>query len=282
MGLPQASQILTPAPGEKVKERLYIGLLLAIVVFAYGNTLVNAFTMDDIALYVVRNTQVTHPSLPALFAPHQATNVFRPVTFSTFALDWKLGGGRAELVDAGFLLSAWILHLRDREISALICFVLALLSKESAVVFLRLAAIGKKTTADSLDSSANTKQIKALISRSRRCRIHAASKNPAASNSARPTIEATASVWMGCTANSRAQANATVFPSGFPSGDDRKTVCSSRYKSQVTAACSTRLTRWNKNGRPPPNFQSNAKVLNVTGRNTLVAWWGANSAGKEG
>jgi|GraSoi_2013_60cm_1033757.scaffolds.fasta_scaffold00060_29 tetratricopeptide (TPR) repeat protein len=206
MGLPQASQILTPAPGEKVKERLYIGLLLAIVVFAYGNTLVNAFTMDDIALYVVRNTQVTHPSLPALFAPHQATNVFRPVTFSTFALDWKLGGGRpflfhlvnlvlhaavtwllylllqtvlrsspdgkpdgktvafacallfavhpihteavasivgrAELLAAGFLLAAWILHLRDREISALICFVLALLSKESAVVFLPLAAIG--------------------------------------------------------------------------------------------------------------------------------------------
>src|SRR5258708_7024560 len=206
MGLPQASQILTPAPGEKVKERLYIGLLLAIVAFAYGNTLVNAFTMDDIALYVVRNTQVTHPSLPALFAPHQATNVFRPVTFSTFALDWKLGGGRpflfhlvnlvlhaavtwllylllqtvlrsspdgkpdgktvafacallfavhpihteavasivgrAELLAAGFLLAAWILHLRDREISALICFVLALLSKESAVVFLPLAAIG--------------------------------------------------------------------------------------------------------------------------------------------
>src|SRR5258708_12085780 len=90
MGLPQASQILTPAPGEKVKERLYIGLLLAIVVFAYGNTLVNAFTMDDIALYVVRNTQVTHPSLPALFAPHHATHVFRPFTFSTFAFSCSL------------------------------------------------------------------------------------------------------------------------------------------------------------------------------------------------
>src|SRR5712664_419595 len=50
--------------------------------------------------------------------------------------------GRAELLAAGFLLAAWILHLRDREISALICFVLALLSKESAVVFLPLAAIG--------------------------------------------------------------------------------------------------------------------------------------------
>src|ERR1700726_2425081 len=202
MGLPQASQILGQVPDEKVKERIYIGLLLAVVVFAYGNTLVNAFTMDDIALYIVRNTQVTHPSLPALFAPHQATNVFRPVTFSTFALDWKIGGGhpflfhlvnlvlhaavtwllylllqtilrsspggntaafvsallfavhpihteavasivgRAELLASGFLLAAWILHIRDREISALACFVLALLSKESAVVFLPLVAIG--------------------------------------------------------------------------------------------------------------------------------------------
>ena len=48
MGLRQPSQILGQAPDEKVKERLCIGLLLAIVVFAYGNTLVNAFTMDDI------------------------------------------------------------------------------------------------------------------------------------------------------------------------------------------------------------------------------------------
>src|SRR5260370_21099298 len=94
MGLRQPSQILGQAPDEKVKERLRIGLLLAIVVFAYGNTLVNAFTMDDIALYVVRNTQVTDPSLRALFTPHRATNVFRPVTFSTFALDWKIGDGR--------------------------------------------------------------------------------------------------------------------------------------------------------------------------------------------
>jgi Tfp pilus assembly protein PilF len=189
-------------PDEKVSERLYIGLLLAIVVFAYGNTLVNAFTMDDISLYIVRNFQVTHPSLQSLFTPHKITNVFRPVTFSTFALDWKIGNGRplgfhvvnlvlhaavtllfyllllralqslergktvafaaallfavhpihteavasivgrAELLAAGFLIAAWLLHLQDREIPALVCFVLALLSKESAVVFLPLALIG--------------------------------------------------------------------------------------------------------------------------------------------
>src|SRR6267143_1245969 len=50
--------------------------------------------------------------------------------------------GRAEMLAAGFLLAAWILHLRDREIAALICFLLALLSKESAAAFLALALVG--------------------------------------------------------------------------------------------------------------------------------------------
>jgi len=202
MGLRQTLQILGQAPDAKVKERLCIGLLLTIVVFAYGNTLVNAFTMDDIRLYILHNSQGTHPSLKALFTPHKITNVLRPVTFSTFALDWKIGNGRplgfhvvnlvlhaavtllfylllqtalqslrhgkavafaaallfavhpihteavasivgrAELLAAGFLIGAWLLHLHDREIAALVCFVLAVLSKESAVVFLPLALIG--------------------------------------------------------------------------------------------------------------------------------------------
>src|SRR5260370_15428029 len=120
MGLRQPSQILGQAPDEKVKERLRIGLLLAIVVFAYGNTLVNAFTMDDIALYVVRNTQVTDPSLRALFTPHRATNVFRPVTFSTFALDWKIGDGRPflfHLVNLALHAAVtWLLYLLLRTV----------------------------------------------------------------------------------------------------------------------------------------------------------------------
>jgi protein O-mannosyl-transferase len=190
------------APVKRAKERLHIGLLLAVAVFAYGNTLVNAFTMDDVLLYILRNPQVTHPSLQALFTPHKVTKVFRPVTFSTFALDWKIGNGRplefhlvnlllhaavtllfylllqatlqslqegkavayaaalvfavhpihteavasiagrAELLAAGFLIAAWLLHLQDREIPALVCFVLALLSKESAAILLPLALIG--------------------------------------------------------------------------------------------------------------------------------------------
>jgi protein O-mannosyl-transferase len=187
---------------ETVRERFCIGLLLAVVAFAYGNTLASDFTMDDIGLYVVNNPQVTHPSLRALFTPNKFANVFRPVTFSTFALDWKIGqgfapgfhfvnlvlhamvtlllymllqtlfqelpqanalalaaallfavhpihteavasiSGRAELLAAGFLIAAWLLHLKDREAPALICLVLALLSKESAVGFLALVIIG--------------------------------------------------------------------------------------------------------------------------------------------
>jgi len=45
--------------------------------------------------------------------------------------------GRSELLAAGFLLVAWLLHLHDRPILALASLVLALLSKESAVTFLR-------------------------------------------------------------------------------------------------------------------------------------------------
>ena len=50
--------------------------------------------------------------------------------------------GRAEVLAAGFVFAAWILHLQDRQIPAIICFGLALLSKESAVIFLPLLLVG--------------------------------------------------------------------------------------------------------------------------------------------
>jgi protein O-mannosyl-transferase len=50
--------------------------------------------------------------------------------------------GRSELLAAGFLLAAWLLHLQDRPIPTLVCFALAMLSKESAVVFLPLVLFG--------------------------------------------------------------------------------------------------------------------------------------------
>jgi protein O-mannosyl-transferase len=184
-----------------MKERLHTLLLLAAVMLVYSNSLLNQFTLDD-GLYIMRNPQVTAVSLRQLFTPNKISNVFRPLTFATLALNWKMNGidpfgfhvlnlllqaavtwllylllqiilraspqgkttalaaawlfavhpihteavasivGRAELLAAGFLLAAWILHLQDREIAALICFVFALLSKESAVAFLALALIG--------------------------------------------------------------------------------------------------------------------------------------------
>jgi hypothetical protein len=88
-----------------MKERLCIGLLLAAVVLVYGNTLVNDFTMDD-GLYVANNPQVTAPSVRALFTANKFSNVFRPVTFATLALNQALNGGKP----FGFHLFNLMLH----------------------------------------------------------------------------------------------------------------------------------------------------------------------------
>jgi protein O-mannosyl-transferase len=188
-----------------VRERILIGILLGAAALVYGNTLVNQFAFDD-ELYIMRNSQVTDPSLHRLFSPNSITSVFRPVAFATLSLNWALGGaepsgyhlvnlllhmgvtwllyllleellgslpegktvafaaallyavhpihteavswvvGRAELLAAGFLFAGWILHLRDRPLASLACFALAMLSKESAVVFLALVLIGDYVT----------------------------------------------------------------------------------------------------------------------------------------
>ena len=74
-----------------MKESLRIALLLAVVALIYGNTLRNEFTMDD-GIYVLRNPQVTNASVPGLFAPNKVSAVFRPLSFATFALNWRFGG----------------------------------------------------------------------------------------------------------------------------------------------------------------------------------------------
>ena len=188
-----------------MKERFIIGLLLAAVVVVYGNTLMNQFVLDD-ELYILRNAQVTDPSIHGLLSLSPFSGVFRPVTFTTLALNWALTGpetpsyhlvnlllhagvtwllflllrdllgdstegtavafaaallyavhpihteavtwavGRSELLAAGFLFAGWILHLRDRTIPSLACFALAMLSKESAVVFFPLLLLGDFAT----------------------------------------------------------------------------------------------------------------------------------------
>ena len=182
-------------------DSLRIGLLLAVTVLVYANTLLNDFTVDD-DIYILRNSMVNSFSIRGIFRATSYNNVFRPFTFGTMALNWFLGDHRAfvfhffnllvhtavvvllflvlrkllecvpsggtaawaaalifavhpihteavasasgcsELLAMGFLLGAWLLHLNDQSILALISFTLALLSKESAVVFLPLVAIG--------------------------------------------------------------------------------------------------------------------------------------------
>lgn len=184
-----------------MSQRLLTAVLLAAVLLAYANTVVNQFAMDD-ELYILRNPQVTDPSLQRLFSPNPVSALFRPVAFGTLALNWAFGGanpigyhvlnillhagstwlfylllleflagvpkseaiafaaallfavhpihteavawvvGRAELLAAGFLFAGWILHLRDRPVASLACFAAAMLSKESAVVFLPLILLG--------------------------------------------------------------------------------------------------------------------------------------------
>jgi tetratricopeptide (TPR) repeat protein len=185
-------------------ERMRVGLLLAISLLVYGNTLANAFTLDD-SMYILNNPRVTHFTVKGLFDAGQANGsprYFRPVTFATFAGNWAIGAahafgyhlinlllhaavtlllylvlrkilesfasgtivawtaallfavhpihteavasivGRSELLAAGFLLAAWLLHLDDHPVPAILCFALALLSKESAIAFVPLVFAG--------------------------------------------------------------------------------------------------------------------------------------------
>src|SRR5208337_4039369 len=135
-----------------MNERMRVALLLAVAMLVYGNTLLNGFTFDDDP-YILRNPTVTNLSIKGLFVPTRASNIFRPVSFATFALNLAVGGGhpfgfhlfnllpqgatvawvaallfavhpihtedvasivgRFELLAVGFLLAAWLLHLRD-------------------------------------------------------------------------------------------------------------------------------------------------------------------------
>lgn len=184
-----------------MNERWRMVLLSGAAMLVYGNSLPNSFTYDDFP-YILNNPQVTNPSLRGFFEATKGSNVFRPVTFATFSLNWVLGdihafgyhllnlllhaavvvllyvvlrtllenvpqattvsfvaallfavhpihteavasiAGRSELLAAGFLLGAWFLHLHDRPIPALVCFALALLSKESAVTLVPLVVAG--------------------------------------------------------------------------------------------------------------------------------------------
>ena len=185
----------------RMNERVRIWVLVGLSAVVYANSLPNSFTYDDF-LYVLNNPLVTSPSLRGFFTATPFSNVFRPVTFASFSLNWVIGNihavgyhllnlllhaavvvllyfvlrrllegvergqtiafvaaalfavhpihteavasivGRSELLAAGFLLAAWLLHLQDRLLPALLCFVLAMMAKESAVALVPLVVAG--------------------------------------------------------------------------------------------------------------------------------------------
>jgi protein O-mannosyl-transferase len=71
--------------------RVQLAALLGFVLVVYANSLSNGFTLDD-ELYIERNPQVTAHTLRLLFHPNAISNVFRPVTFATLALNWIAAG----------------------------------------------------------------------------------------------------------------------------------------------------------------------------------------------
>lgn len=86
-------------------ERTRRLVLVAIPIFVYVNTLMNGFTLDDDA-FILHNPAVTAFSIKALFAPAVHNNVFRPITFITFALNWMVGANHA----FGYHLVNLLLH----------------------------------------------------------------------------------------------------------------------------------------------------------------------------
>jgi tetratricopeptide (TPR) repeat protein len=74
-----------------MKLRAQVAGLLGITLLVYANSLFNSFTMDD-ELYILRNPQVTQHSARLLFHPNAASNVYRPLTFFTFAMNWIAAG----------------------------------------------------------------------------------------------------------------------------------------------------------------------------------------------
>jgi hypothetical protein len=88
-----------------MSHRLQLAILLLVALFVYGNSLLNRFTMDD-ELYIFRNPQVTESSLTQIFQANKTSGVFRPVTFGTLSLNWKMSGNRP----FAYHLVNWLLH----------------------------------------------------------------------------------------------------------------------------------------------------------------------------
>jgi protein O-mannosyl-transferase len=184
-----------------MNERTRVLLLVAVAILVYINVMLNSFTLDD-NIYVLSSSAVTSFNVKGLFQPVAYNNIFRPLTFASFAVEWILHGpkpigfivvdlllnatavlllyfvlrtllentpqgelvawvaalifavhpihteavasisNRSEPLAAALLFAAWLFHLREKPVLAVVFFGLALLSKESAVVFLPLVLAG--------------------------------------------------------------------------------------------------------------------------------------------
>lgn len=107
----------------------------------FGYHLVNLIlhTVAVLLLYLLLATlldSIPHNEIIAF----SAALLFAVHPIHTEAVAWVTG--RSELLAACFLLGAWLLHIQDRPVLSLVCFLFSLMSKESAVVFLPLILAG--------------------------------------------------------------------------------------------------------------------------------------------
>src|SRR5262249_6961506 len=103
-GGPRASRTLPPATCARyagavrpdaapIKLRGASLFLLALVVLAYANGLRNGFTQDD-DYFLLANAQIRQAPWRLFYEPHPDSRVYRPLTFSSFALNYAIGGPR--------------------------------------------------------------------------------------------------------------------------------------------------------------------------------------------
>ena len=89
-------------------EKRTILLLCATVAVLYGTTLTNEFARDDF-YYIVRNAQVRHAPWRQLIEPHQNSNVYRPLVFLSYSLNYfTLGMHPAGFHLLNLALHAWV------------------------------------------------------------------------------------------------------------------------------------------------------------------------------
>lgn len=95
-----------------------MAVLATVPVLVYADSLRNSFTYDDFP-FILNNPAVTNPSFLRIFQATRGSNVFRPLTFATFVLNWLLG-----------TIHAWGYHLVNVLLHAAVTLLLYLLLRK--------------------------------------------------------------------------------------------------------------------------------------------------------